>query len=375
MKPIKVLHVVEIDKEAHYFNNLVDFTDRNEIEFSFVTFMEEGEFTESLRSRDFRVYALDVASKSSLPRAAKDLWKIMKAEEPDVVHTHLFDPTFIGLLLAKAQKRKTVITRHHSDAIHLIPNALKRSLYLAAERLNNRNADHIIAPSKMVRECVVEWEKTPSPKVSLIPYGQTSDRFDAITPELVMAKRAELKMDEQLSLVCVSRLFHGKGHKFLFRALEPLIHNGLDVKLYLVGSGDYQENLKRSTQELGIAESVEFLGWRDDILAIIGAADIIVHPSLEDALSQSLIESLMLARPIIATNISGASDILDGGKYGRLVPPADAVNFQAALAETIENLEDARRNAKAGKAYLLEYMDAKRVADEYRRIYQTIVEC
>lgn len=373
MKPIKVLHVLEVEKEAFYFNNLADFTDRNEVEFAFVTFAPEGGFTESMRRRGFNVYSLNALGKKQLIKAARELRQILKKENPDIVHTHLFNPTFIGLMLAKWQNRKTVLTRHHSDALHLLPSKLKRNFYLKLEKINNRKADHIIAPSKMVRECIVDWEETPSEKVSLIPYGQTDERFDAVTPELTEKKRAELGMNDQLSLVCVSRLFNRKGHIYLFRALAPLIKNGLSVKLYLVGTGDYKENLENAARELGILENIEFLGWRDDGLAIIGAADIIVHPSLEDALSQSLIESLMLQRPIVATDISGASDTLDGGKYGKLVPPEDSESFQKALEEIIENLDAARENAKKGREYLLEYMNAQRVADEYVKIYRKVL--
>ncbi|MCD9189478.1 MAG: glycosyltransferase family 4 protein [Pyrinomonadaceae bacterium] len=373
MKPIKVLHVLEVEKEAFYFNNLADFTDRNEVEFAFATFAPEGGFTESLRRRGFNVYSLDAMGKKRFVKAARALRQILKKENPDIVHTHLFNPTFIGLMLAKWQNRKTVLTRHHSDALHLLPTRLKRNFYLKLENINNRKADHIIAPSRMVRECIVDWEKTPDEKVSLIPYGQTNERFDAITPELIEKKRAELGMNDQLSLVCVSRLFNRKGHIYLFRALAPLIKKGLSVKLYLVGTGDYKENLETAARELGILANIEFLGWRDDGLAIIGAADIIVHPSLEDALSQSLIESLMLQRPIVATDISGAGDTLDGGKYGKLVPPEDSESFQKALEEIIENLDAARENAKKGRKYLLEYMNAQRVADEYVKIYRKVL--
>jgi glycosyltransferase involved in cell wall biosynthesis len=303
----------------------------------------------------------------------RELWRILKKENPDIVHTHLFNPTFIGLIIAKWQKRKTVLTRHHSDALHTLPSKLKRNFYLKLENINNRKADHIIAPSKMVRECIVDWEKTPNEKVSIIPYGQTNERFDAITPEVIEKKRAELGMNEQLSLVCVSRLFNRKGHIYLFEALAPLIKKGLSVKLYLVGTGDYKESLEQFAKDLEILDNIEFLGWRDDGLIIIGAADIIVHPSLEDALSQSLIESLMLQRPIIATDISGASDTLDGGKYGKLVPPEDSESFRFALEEIVKNLDAAREQAKQGRKYLLEYMNAQRVADEYVKIYRNVV--
>jgi len=373
MTPIKVLHVTDLEKEAHYFNNLVDNTDPNAVEYSVVTFSGDGQFSESMRKRGLKVYALSAGGRKHLPKAARGLSKIIKTDRPGIIHTHLFDPTVVGLIIGNMQGRKTVLTRHHSDALHLIPNWVKRSFYLMLERMNNRKADHIIAPSRMVRDCIVGWEGTPAEKVSVIPYGQTSERFDVITPAVIQATRAAAGMDKQLSLVCVSRLFHMKGHMYLFKALAPMVRDGLDAKLYLVGSGEHQGALERLAADLGITRNVEFLGFRDDVLQLIGAADIIVHPSLEDALSQSLIESLMLARPIIATDISGAADTLDGGKYGRLVPPADADRFREALKETIDNLDEARRRAKEGRAFLLRYMDAKRVAAEYTEIYRRVL--
>lgn len=374
MKPIKVLHVLEVDKEAFYFTNLIDFSDKKEVEFAFVNFAPECDFSKSIEKRNLRIYSLGDFHKSKIPFYLKQLSQIFKDENPDVVHTHLFYPTTIGIWLAKRQNRRAVITRHHSDALHLLPSKLKRNFYIGLEKQNNRRADHIIAPSKMVRECIVDWEGTSAEKVSIIPYGQTNERFDAVTPEIIEQKREELGMNKQLSLACISRLFHRKGHQYLFEAFSPLIKNGLSAKLYLAGEGDFHEKLEQMTKDLGIAENVEFLGWRDDGLQIIGAADIIVHPSLEDALSQSLIESLMLKKPIIATDISGASDTLDGGKYGKLVPPADSESLRKALEEMIENLDQAKENARQGREYLLDYMSARRVADEYLEIYKKVLK-
>lgn len=370
MTPIKVLHILEVEKEAFYFNNLADFTPRDEIEFSFVTLTGEGRFAESMRERGFTVDVLDVPSKAGLVSAAFDLRRIMNERGTDVVHTHLFNPTVVGLLAATSQKRKKLVTRHHSDALHLIENTLKRRFYLGLEHLINRLADHIVAPSRAVRDCLIEFENVPAGKVTLIPYGQRRERFDAINAETINRKREELGMNDQLSLVCVSRLFHRKGHRYLFEAIAPLIHEGLQAKLYLVGEGGYRAQLEALATELGIRENVVFLGWRDDILEIIGAADIVVHPSLEDALSQALIESLMLGRPIVATNISGAADTLGDGKYGRLVPPADSPALREALEDTIANIDAARGQAKLGRAYLLEYMDARRTTEEYAKLYR-----
>jgi len=225
----------------------------------------------------------------------------------------------------------------------------------------------------MVRECLVEWESAQDEKVSIIPYGQTSERFDGVTLERIRKKREELGMNAQLSLVCVSRLYEQKGQSYLLEAIAALKSKGLQAKLYLVGSGEYRSHLEYLVNQLEIGDRVEFLGWRDDTIDIIGAADLIVHPSLEDALSQSLIESLMLAKPIVATDISGASDTLGSGQFGRLVPPGDAESLRKAIEETIVDLESAETRAQLGREHVLEYMNAQRVADEHLQIYRKVV--
>lgn len=369
MKPIKVIHVLEVEKEAHYFLNLVDFTDRASIEHMFVNFADECDFSRSMEARGISVFSIGKCSKRNSWAHYRELTSIFADEEPDIVHTHLFMPTTIGLVAAKRKGIHTVLTRHHSDAIHLISSKLKKRFYLFLDKGNNRRADRIIAPSRMVRDCVVNWEGTASEKVILLPYPQTSDRFDAITRSVIDQKREELGMNEQVSLVCVSRLFHRKGHRFLFEAFSALLGEGFKIRLFLVGSGEYRTELERLALRLGIEKNVVFLGWRPDVLEIISAADIVVHPSLEDALSQSLIESLMLGKPIVATDISGAADTLGDGKFGYLVPPADSEAFGVAVKHAIEHLDEARERAAKGRGFLLDYMNAERIASEYRTLY------
>lgn len=368
MKPIRVLHVTNVDKANYYLRNLAAFNDAEQVEYTFATFYSERcEFVADLRKAGFVATALGGISRKGYPMAYRRLAALLKKEKPDIVHAHLFDPSLMALTAAKRRGIRTVLTRHHSDAIHEIASPAKRRFYLGLENYISRKSDHIIAPSRTVRDFLLKEGVRPE-KISVIPYGQTTERFDAVTDEAVAAVRQELGMGSELSLVCNSRLFHRKGHIYLFEALSGLVSDGLDAKLYLVGEGE-QDDLKQRATEFGIADRVKFLGWRGDVLAIMKAADIIVHPSLEDALSSAVIESIMLEKPIVATDISGVRDTLDNGKYGEIVEPADADSFRRGLKKPIGEMDRARERARAGKQYLLKYMDAKRVSDSYAAVY------
>jgi glycosyltransferase involved in cell wall biosynthesis len=117
---------------------------------------------------------------------------------------------------------------------------------------------------------------------------------------------------------------------------------------------------------------VRLLGWRDDALSILDAADVVVHPSFHEALPSAVIEAIALAKPTVATDVSGVRDILGDQEYGRVVPTGDEGALARAISETLASLESARVSATAGRKRLLEYTRPDRVAaahlDRYRAV-------
>lgn len=373
-RPLRVLHVTNVETSNYYLNGLCDFTDRRAVTYLAATLGKEGSFTKDLDKRGVQVYALDCRHRSQYPKALYQLSRIIQKERVDIVHTHLVEPTLVGMLSAKLRHRVTVVTRHHSDAVYQMPSKAKREAFLRLENWINRNADHIIAPSQMVRDILTRREHVPEKKVSLIPYGQTLDRFEAIKPELVEKLRAELGMRDRLSLLCVARLHWEKGHRFLLEAFALLRDEGLDANLYLLGLGPERELLENLAKELDIHDRVFFLGWRDEALPVIAAADVIVHAALQEAMPSVVIEALMLERPLVVTDLSGVRDVVGNSKHGIIVPPRNTEALHAALGWTVHNLEQSQQRARAGRKFILEYMSAERVAREYFNVYRRVMK-
>jgi glycosyltransferase involved in cell wall biosynthesis len=373
-RPLKVLHVINVETSNYFLNNLVDYMPKGGVQFTVVTFGAEGSFVEDLRRRGVTAYALNARQRSSYPRAARELWKIIRQNKIDIIHTHLFDTTVIGLITAKLHGRPVVVTRHHSISLYVNPSWIKRTGYLLIEKFINARADYIIAPSRFVGEILTLREGVSPAKVSVLPYGQTSERFASISGAMVEEVRDELGMRQCRSLVFVARLHDRKGHRDLFAALDNLLRKGLQLKLYLVGEGPDRANLEALARSLGIERNINFLGWRKDALAIIAAGDMVIHPSLEETLPSAVIEALMLERPIVACDVGGVRDILGDSEYGRIVPPGDVLSLTDAIEQTVKNLEQAQAQARRGREYLLDYMAADRVADGYLRCYLKVME-
>jgi len=369
--PIRVLHLTSVEKKNYFLNNLVDYCDRRTIEFIAVTLTGEGEFATELQKRDVPVYCLDCAQRRRAVRAYRRLAQIIRKHDVDIVHTHLFDPTLIGVTAAKLLGRAAILTRHHSDAIHRIQNPFKRWTYLRLEQYSSAMADHIIAPSAEVQRILLQREKVRASKVSLIPYGQDFSRFQSVTAADVARVRRELGMGQTRDLVCVSRLHPEKGHVYLFEALAELGRESLNVTCYLVGEGPERKSLEDRAQGLGIEKSIRFLGWRDDALLILAAADVVVHPSLHEALPSALVEALALSKPIVASDVSGVRDIVNG--YGEIVLPANARALADAIRLTLADLERANRRAAQGPSHIFESMGASRVAEAHTECYRSIV--
>lgn len=373
-RPLRVLHLTNVETSNYYLNNLCDYTDRRAVNYLAVTLGKEGSFTKELDKRGLQCYALDCRGRSRYPQALYKLQQIIRKERIDIVHTHLFEPTLLGLLAAKLRHCGVVVTRHHSDAIYQLPNRFKRDLYLSLENWINRHADHLIAPSQVVCDILVRRERVPESKVSIIPYGQTLERFAALQPERINKVRTELRMSERLALVCVARLHWEKGHRFLLEAFALLCDEGLDANLYLVGIGPDRELLENLVKELDLKNRVQFLGWRDDALVVMAAADVIVHASLQEALPSVVIEALLLERPLVVTDVSGVRDTVGNSKYALLIPPRNVEALHAAIGWTVHNLDKARERAQEGRKYILEYMSAERVAREYYNIYRRVLK-
>ena len=369
--PIRVLHFTGLEKTNYFLNNLVDYCDRRAVEFTVVTLTGEGGFATELRKRGISVYCLDCAQRRRAARACRRLVEIIRRHDVDIVHTHLFEPTLIGVSAAKLLGRAAVVTRHHSDALYRIGNPAKRWAYLRLEHYCNSMADHIIAPSTEVQRILLERERVHASKVSLIPYGQDFRRFQSVTEADVARVKHELGMGQTLDLVCVSRLHPEKGHIYLFEALAALGKELPNITCYLVGEGPERKPLEQSAEKLGIGQSIRFLGWRDDALAIVAAADVVVHPSLHEALPSALIEALALSKPIVASDVSGVSDIVNG--YGEIVPPANSQMLTDSLRSVLADLAGANRRAAQGKSHIFEYMAASRVAEAHAECYRSVV--
>jgi len=262
----------------------------------------------------------DLASVAALAR-------IMREVRPDVVHWHAARAHAIGAmasLLDPAPAR--VLSRR-------VQFPVRRSL--GSILLYALPVDRIAAISSAVRNALVE-SGVAAGKIEVVPSGvdPAPDPDPAERPAL----RRSLGIEEgDVLAITVSALAAGKGHRGLLRAAAAASTRAPMLKLWIVGAGPLERELREESRTLGLEARVQFLGFRTDIQALLHAADFFCLATESEGLGSSILEAMSAGLPVVATRVGGIPEIVEEGRTGILVSDSDPGGLAAAMEQMALN--------------------------------------
>lgn len=233
---------------------------------------------------------------------------------------------------------------------------------LAMERVATGMTDFVVANAHAVAEDAVRQEGLPQDKIAVIHNGMEERDFRAVAP-------AHLTTDLPVVL-CVANLRTYKGHQYLFDAVGRLQQRGRPCTLVLIGDGPERLPLQQQAERLGI--DVRFLGHRTDVAAFLARADVVVLPSLEEGLSNAVMEAMAAGRPVVATSVGGTPELLRD--RGVLVPPADAEALAEGLHWMLTDHTAAARLGVAAREWALEHLSADTMVERHVSLYRKLLE-
>jgi glycosyltransferase involved in cell wall biosynthesis len=312
----------------------------------------------ALRSRGVAVLEPNLRSRWD-PRAFPRAVHLLRAWNPDVIHTHLKHADIVGAVAARVLHRPLVSTLHIVDDARDPLARLKRRL-AGVGRL--ATASMTVAVSEAQRLWYLEAFPTADPGKVVTIHNGVVDSGRTLREEV----RRELGVPPgTVVLVQIGILRDGKGHHDLFAAAREL-EDLPDLEVWIVGDGPLRGEL-----EAAAGRRVRFLGFRDDVDALLAAADVVVQPSHYDALPTTVIQGLAAGRPIVATAVGGIPEIVTA-ECGVLVPPgapgalAAAVRVLATSPERRTTLGAAAR-ARFEQTFQIDHW-AARLATLYRTV-------
>jgi glycosyltransferase involved in cell wall biosynthesis len=171
----------------------------------------------------------------------------------------------------------------------------------------------------------------------------------------------------------IARLTEQKGHRFLFDAMAatPAL---AQMHLIVIGGGELQSTLVRQVDALGLSDRVHFLGPRRDLGDLLAAMDVFVMPSLWEGLPLSLVLAMGAGVPAVATAVAGIPEVVEDGRTGLLVPPADPVALAGALARLFGDGDFRRRIGAAARVSVLPRFGIEKYVASMVGVYEELLE-
>jgi len=293
---------------------------------------------------------------------------VRAARRADLVHCTGWDASLWGRLAAIAARRPTVVTEHTAGRdFQVSKNGAPRERMIA---LHNRLLDRGTYASVVVAKTqigLLESEGVRRDSIVHIPNAVPLEELRRLAEE--GPDRAELGVPEGAKLlVHAARFTPPKGQSVTLRAVARLRERLGDVRVLFAGSGPEEERVKREAAELD-ADWATFLGSRDDVPALMRAADLTVLPSSAEALPMSLIEAMALGTPVVATDVGDVPWLLETTGGGICVPAGDEGAFLAACARVLGDAGLRERFRRAGRAAAGDF-DAARMVERYGDLFE-----
>jgi glycosyltransferase involved in cell wall biosynthesis len=294
------------------------------------------------------------------------LASFMKRERFDVVQTYLWTANTWGRLAARLAGVRYVVASERN--VDIWEEAYKRLL----GRWLARSTDRVVANSEAVRRYLLERGGLPAEKVVTIYNGVNLDRFrTACDPT---QRRRELGIPDGAILAgCVARLEPAKDHATLLQAIALLGQRRPDLHLAIIGDGSQREPLARLASELGLRERVHFTGFRTDSAEWLQSVDLSVLSSVKEGLSNTVIESMAAARPVVATAVGGNAEVIREGETGFLVPARQPAELAEALARATESPEAMRRLGIAGRDRVESFFSVRAMVRRTEQLYRELI--
>ncbi|MDP6538775.1 MAG: glycosyltransferase family 4 protein [Planctomycetota bacterium] len=265
------------------------------------------------------------------PRHLRALEAILRAERPDVVHTHSSKAGVLGRL---ASIRTGIGRRVHTP--HTLAflfremfGPVKRRAFLGLERWLGARTERVIAVSESEGRTVRESGIVAPERVRVIPNGVEVRAVGSRGPGLDLAG---LGLDPARRCAAVVGLLNvAKGQDLAIDALAGLE----DLQLLLVGHGEERAALERRARRRGVADRVCFAGFRPDVEAVLASVDLLLLPSRWEGMPYVVLEAMAAGLPVVATPVDGAVDLIEDGRSGWLATEITAAALAEALSQAL----------------------------------------
>lgn len=302
--------------------------------------------------------------------ALRQLTDIFHREAPDLVHTHSGKAGVLGRLAAHRAGVPIIVHTIHGPSFGAFQGAIPNLLFTTAERWAGRVTTHFVSVADaMTRQYLNAGIGTPD---------QYTRIFSGFALEPYLAAQNDPTLRQQLGLAPedivvgkIARLFKLKGHDELLAAAPRLVHECPRLKFLLVGDGPWRQRFESRVRGLALQDHFVFVGLvpPDRMPALVGVMDLLVHLSRREGLARALPQALAAARPVIASDGDGASEVCRDRETGFLVRPGDPAQLVDRLVCLARDPGLRERFGRRGREFVREHFAVEKMVDALHALY------
>ena len=355
---LKILHFISGFVQGGAENLLLNFlkADNKDISFAVMNDQIDERLKQELIKICENVYFLNKKLKSKHPKYLFKLLKIVRKNNIDIINTHEFGSMMWAIFCKILKPGVKIVHTIHSSVIVKKWNKITRFF-------NKHFVDMNIAISdEILNDCIKN-----KLKVTKIYNGIDIRKFK---PSL--SDNCNL-----FTIIHVGRITHRvKGQDILIKALKECKNKGMKFTCHLVGGVINSDKeslgyLKEQIENVGLSEEIIFLGNREDIPELLAQSSLFILPSRYEGLPLSLLEAMAAKLPVIASNISGSSELVEHGKTGLLFESENHLDLAEKISSLYHQPEEMERLAQNGYQYVQGF-DISMMCEKYRELYNRL---
>jgi glycosyltransferase involved in cell wall biosynthesis len=297
-------------------------------------------------------------------RLVRALVRLMRAERFDVVQTFLIGANLWGRLAALLAGVPVVIASERNVGVWEEP--AKRWLGRALARVTSR----LVANADAVRDYLIARGADPA-RIVTIRNGVDFGRFAAPVDRTAVRRALGLAPEHTVAAV-VARLEPQKGHDVVLEVAARLRERLPHLRWLVVGGGGAEAAVRADAARRGVGDRVVFTGFRTDTADLLRAADLSVLVSTKEGLSNTLLESLAVGLPVVASRVGGNAEVVGAGA-GLLVPPRDPDALEAAVVSLVADPVAARGMGERGREHVRRSFAVRRMVDETAALWDELL--
>lgn len=290
--------------------------------------------------------------------AAWKIGRVLRQEEHDILHTHTSHAHSIGLLARFFGKVKGM--------------AVSRRVDFPIKSRFKYNAFDVryIAVSEAIKRVMIQGG-VPEHKIDVV---RSCIDLNSLDNAPLIDIRTELGIGKEAIVIGnIAHMADHKGQIYLVRAADKVRNKYPDARFVIVGDGELRVELEAEVRKLGLEGTVIFTGFRKDVASFLSSFDIFAFPSHLEGLGTSLLDAMVMRKPIVSTTAGGIPEVVQDGISGILVPPKEPDALADAIIHLMEDPDLRLKYGDAGRRIVEERFTADKVVEGTLAVYEGLL--